>query len=265
VFAAEPGGGTDVLLPEFADLCDRLAAIARKHLEGMPPDEDDIELIHGYGKMLGRFHFYEGNSWLTPRDDFPLVTPVFSSPVGNLGQMLYAGLGRPQAIYVILPVDGTPVLHRGAVLTYREFLRPIDQTLDDRSWTVEVQSGKIPAPPDFTRSFLSPITPEEVAAIVRAGDVYPGLSAIPGRAVTRAIIEALREGESEHGDWLREELAKRAGDDDVPDLLAILETTIGNHATTSNVFHRGRNRTPRLVAAPGGAAGTASARETADG
>jgi hypothetical protein len=36
-----------------------------------------------------------------PRDDFPLVTRVYSSPI--TGSMFYVGLARPQALYVVVP------------------------------------------------------------------------------------------------------------------------------------------------------------------
>ena len=79
------------------------------------------------------------------------------------GKILYAGLGRSEALYVILDVDGKPVLHRGAVLSYREFPRPIGESVDDDSWTADVKTGNIPPPPIFTSSFRK-VTLEEQAA-----------------------------------------------------------------------------------------------------
>jgi len=149
---ATPEGRDPIkLLPQFADTCDRLAEIARKQLDGQPLDAEDAEFIQYYGQTLARFHFYDDHAWLFPQDDFPLVTPVVVSPI--TGQILYAGLSRPEALYVILDVDGHPVLHRGAVLSYREFPRPLNELLDDDSWTKDVKAGKAPPPPAFTSSF----------------------------------------------------------------------------------------------------------------
>ena len=110
------------LLPRFAHTCDRLAEIAQKELDSQMLDDEDIELIATYGETLAEFHFYDRHAWMSPQDDFPLVTPLLSNPLTD--QILYAGLGRPEALYVILDVEGEPVLHRGAVLSYREFPRP---------------------------------------------------------------------------------------------------------------------------------------------
>jgi hypothetical protein len=146
-------GSHDVpaLLAEFAPFCELLARLAAKTRDGLPPGPEDQGFIRDYGSKLARFHFYDGNSYLTPRDDFPKVTPVFFSPAKN--EILYAGVARPQSLYVIIEVGGKPVLHRGAVLSYRELRRPADQVLVDEAWREEVKAGKAPPPPGFTESF----------------------------------------------------------------------------------------------------------------
>lgn len=141
------------MLPEFAALCDDLARIASKELQGEALNQMDAELIRGYGERIAHFHFYEGNAYET-RDDFPVVTELFISSDGEgQGEMLYAGLGRPEALFVIIEVDGKPVLHRGAVLAYREFRRPLGKPLDDETWRQEIKSLNVPEPPRFTTSF----------------------------------------------------------------------------------------------------------------
>ncbi|MFO7903139.1 MAG: DUF3160 domain-containing protein [Pirellulaceae bacterium] len=210
-------------LVEFADLCDRLAAIAEKQLAGTPLSEEDVKLIKGYGKTLARFHFYGGNSYLTPRDDFPQVVPIFSSPVGNHNELLYAGLPRPEAIYVIIHVDDRPVLHRGAVLSYREFRRPIDEPLDDESWAREVRESRIPPPPTFTSSFRQTITEQEVARMLRRGKRYSNAAYIAGDMITDAMLDALMKGESEDLQWLHEQIARRVTETHLPRLLTYLE------------------------------------------
>ena len=81
-----------------------------------------------------------------------MVTRVFSSPLTS--SMLYAGVARPQALYVIIPQGKTLQLFCGAVLAYREFVRPNDPLLDDDSWREMIFKGQAPPPPPFTRSFF---------------------------------------------------------------------------------------------------------------
>jgi len=132
------------LLNDYAPVCDRLAALATKSLTDEALTEDDAKWIENYGVTLAGFSFYYGNSYEVPRDDFPMVTRVFSSPLTS--SMLYAGVARPQALYVIIPQGKTLQLFRGAVLTYREFVRPNDPLLDDDSWREMIFKGQTPPP-----------------------------------------------------------------------------------------------------------------------
>jgi len=141
------------LLNDYAPVCDRLAALATKSLTGEALTEDDGKWIENYGVTLAGFSFYYGNSYEVPRDDFPMVTRVFSSPLTS--SMLYEGVARPQALYVIIPQGKTLQLYRGAVLAYREFVRPSDPLLDDNSWREMIFKGQTPPPPPFTRSFYA--------------------------------------------------------------------------------------------------------------
>ena len=127
--------------------------MAKKSLTGTALTEEDARWIESYGVTLAGFHFYYGNSYEVPRDDFPIVTRVFSNPLTD--SMLYAGLARPQALYVIVPDGDSQQLYRGAVLTYREFVRPNTQLLDDESWREMVSKARTPPAPLFTRSFYA--------------------------------------------------------------------------------------------------------------
>jgi hypothetical protein len=137
------------LLSSFAETCDRLADLATKCRDGRALSQQDTQWIERYGTTLANYHFYYGNSFEVPTDNFPIVTRVYANPLTS--SMFYAGLTRPQALYVI--VDNQ--LYRGAVMSYREFVRPDDQLLDDDAWREVVFKGKTPPAPAFTRSFYA--------------------------------------------------------------------------------------------------------------
>jgi HEAT repeat protein len=148
------------LLNNYAPVCDRLAELAKKSLHGEALTEDDAKWIENYGVTLAGFSFYYGNSYEVPRDDFPIVTRIFSNPLTD--SMLYAGLARPQALYVIIPTGNALQLYRGAVMTYREFVQPANQPLDDQSWRELVSTGRTPPAPPFTRSFYAEASFDEL-------------------------------------------------------------------------------------------------------
>ena len=48
------------------------------------------------------------------------------------------------------------------MLTYREFVRPNDQLLDDASWRELIARGQTPPAPPFTKSFYAETTVAEL-------------------------------------------------------------------------------------------------------
>jgi HEAT repeat protein len=193
------------LLREFAPFCDKLAGLARKHLEGTVPTEEDTKWMAEYGTTLAHFQSYSGTSADTPRDDFPIVNRLYSSQTHGAG--VYAGLGRPQALYIILPYEGKLRLFRGAVMSYREFVRTNDNTLDDESWRTLARTGDVPPPPAFTRSFHAE---RDAAELIKS---YVAASA--DQQGFKETAEAL------------EELQSHVTDRDVPELIAALSKTLG--------------------------------------
>ena len=208
------------MLRSFSKVCDTLAAIARKQLAGQALTEADKEFFLKYGICLAEYHFYGGDSWVEPRDDFSMVTPVFVNPL--VGRILYAGITRPQALYVIAPVDGKPVLHLGAVLSYREFHQTARETLDDQAWIDRVSKGQAPPPPAFTASFMRGITSEEIIRQLRAGTNFADIDSHGDRDITLAMIDILDKGGHPDERWLVEHLSPRCTEANVEAMIRLV-------------------------------------------
>ncbi len=193
------------LMRDFAPVCDKLAELARKILEGAALTEADEKWIAEYGSTLARFQFFSANESEAPGDNFPIVDRVQSDPARKT--VVYAGLGRPQALYVILPGEGRLRLYRGAVMTYRTFVRTNEEPLDDQAWRAVARTGEIPPPPDFTRSsFAERNTTELIQAF--------------------AALNAEAQGYKQIAEVL-DELQSRVTDRDLPELIAALGKTQG--------------------------------------
>jgi HEAT repeat protein len=192
------------LLRDFAPFCDKLAELARKHLEETALNDDDTKWIGEYGTTLAHFQSYSGTSADTPRDDFPIVNRVQISPARD--GSFYTAVGRPQALYIILPFEGKLRLFRGAVLTYREFVRTNGEVLDDSSWRAVARTGAIPPPPSFTQSFQAERDAAELLkSFTATSDDAPDY---------KEITEAL------------DELQTRVTDRDLPELIAALDKSL---------------------------------------
>jgi hypothetical protein len=188
------------LLRDFAPVCDKLAELARKQLEGVALTEEDAKWTADYGTTLAHFQSYLGNSADSPRDDFPIINRLQANSGREAG--FYTGVGRPQAIYIILPVEGRFRLFRGAVMTYREFVRTNAEALDDDSWRALARTGEVPPPPAFTQSFYAE---RDASELIKS---FASMSA--DMQGYKEISEAL------------EELQSRVTDRDVPDLIDAL-------------------------------------------
>ena len=188
------------MLRDFVPVCDKLAELARKHKEAVALTDDDTKWMGDYGATLARFQFHAGASADPPSDDFPIVNRVQADPAGK--GVFYAGLGRPQALYIILPAGGRLRLYRGAVMTYREFVRANADPLDDDSWRAIARTGEVPPPPAFTRSFY---TERDAAELIK----------------TFASLSTDSQGYKEIAESL-EELQSRVTDRDLPELIAAL-------------------------------------------
>jgi hypothetical protein len=241
-FAAAAETKVPGLLREFATACERLEKLAAKTADGIPLTDDDSKWIRGYGAALAKFHFYDGNSYLTPLDNFPIVARVFVNPL--VDHVLHAGLGRPQALYVIVPEGNKLRLYQGAVMTYREFTRAAGEPLDDESWRAIVFRGLAPPPPLFTRSFYAEADAKELIRMIRdtprrkdfEGD-YERDKQIEQAArllLTRASTENLpdvfmllrniKPGDDDLAELLAETISRLATTNDVPKFIALLTT-----------------------------------------
>lgn len=191
------------VLHDFAPFCDKLAELARKHLDGTALTDADAEWISNYGMALESFEA-PGSSPMDPsNDDFPTVNRVRSDSAGKAA--FYAGLGLPQALYIILPAGGRLRLYRGAVLAYREFAGA-------DNIPSPAEGGQMP-PPAFTRSFR---VERDAADLIKSFTETD-----PDSRDDREMTDAM------------EELQARVTDRDLPGLIAALgklEDTMGSPA-----------------------------------
>ena len=231
------------MLRDFAPVCDRLAALARQHLDGAALTEDDQRWMGDYGMRLARLQFHAGDSPETPADDFPIVNRLQADPARK--SFFYAGLGRPQALYIILPAAGRLRLYRGAVLTYREFVRTNAEPLDDDSWRAVARTGEVPPPPAFTESFQAERNGAElIKTFTEANsdaqgykEMIEALEELQSRVTDRdlpALIAALGKFQGEAGDPVSEGIAAAIGklhwETRQRELLALLEKDDGEQA-----------------------------------
>lgn len=141
----------------FEEILTDLKRISEKELQNQKLTKDEYETIRKIGGTLEylTLSVMTGNpdTWELVNEtdkDMALVADVHTG--GN--QVLTEAVGRANEILVIVPVEGKLVLTRGAVFSYYEFLHPAADRLTDENWQKLVNTGKTPAVPVWTKSFL---------------------------------------------------------------------------------------------------------------
>ena len=91
-----------------------------------------------------------------------VVADVFTASGENVAIdnkcVLYEGVGPAYEIYVVVEIDGSLYLTRGAVLSYREFTRLLsDPRLTDEEWQQELKKSPTGGTPSWMKEIIAPV------------------------------------------------------------------------------------------------------------
>lgn len=121
------------------DLSEQLEEISRKELLEEELSDEDYELIRNYGETLRVFwkdvavELYSDDPYIRP-NDFPAAVIADIATDMESGMVLEVGTGNANVIYVVVPVDGTLRVARGAVFSYYQFPWEASDRLTDSKW-----------------------------------------------------------------------------------------------------------------------------------
>ena len=89
-----------------------------------------------------------------------LVADVYTANADNNKDkaILFEAVGDADEIYVVVEIGGYLYLTRGAVLSYREFIQPIDQPrLTDEEWQKQLENNPRKGVPEWMKSIMIPL------------------------------------------------------------------------------------------------------------
>ncbi len=141
-------------LQALEDILNRLVEFSIAELEGRELSKADYFYIKNFGEVLKPL--VEGIS-----DEKGVKTTLIADvhTDGNTNQVLEEGVGyvKLMAVAYMVP-DGRILLGAGPVFSYYEFKWPMSDRLTDEKWTEMLESKTNPAQPDWTKSFVHPVT-----------------------------------------------------------------------------------------------------------
>lgn len=147
----------------------KLGDIAVKELSGQELDESDNYIITG---CLGMIEcMYADSSWSRPEGEMPKVPVVAAVSGGVGGNILEAGVGDVDRIYVVVPLEGQFEIAQGGVFSYYEFSQPRDNRLTDDEWRAKLAGGGVEMPL-WASNFVMPGGHTIESLFFRVGDIY---------------------------------------------------------------------------------------------
>lgn len=172
--------GRRLLTPSLTESFERLESligflrdVSVKELAGEPLTGEENNKIRFYGHSLESMMLstMEGDpvKWFAITSETDKNMACIADVHTSLGTCLEEGVGLANEIFVVVPVQGKLYLTRGAVFSYYEFTHPASQRLTDEAWQEMLNKSRAPAPPEWTRSFVS--GPKE--AVPRPEQVFP--------------------------------------------------------------------------------------------
>lgn len=156
-------------IKEMAEFC---RDISKKELNGGKITDEEynqIEIIGSTVENISLELVSEDNEMLQGWSDVvstdkkvAVVADVFTASGENVAIdnkcVLYEGVGPAYEIYVVVEIDGSLYLTRGAVLSYREFTRLLsDPRMTDEEWQEELKKSPTGGTPSWMNEIIAPV------------------------------------------------------------------------------------------------------------
>ena len=147
---------TKETLEILESLAIQLKDIAIKELQEEKLSDEEYDLIRSFGGQLEHLWLeamkdkgiVDSNS--TYENPASLIADVASDPNG---EVLEVATGFVNNIFVIVPVDGSLRIAKGAVFSFHEFAWPIDDRLTDEKWIEMLREEQAPPQPAWTGDY----------------------------------------------------------------------------------------------------------------
>ena len=147
-----------------------LLHVSEMELEGKPLSDEDYDQIKCIGATFENIsldlirqpdQYLQGWSDVEGADKkVALVADVYTANADNNPEkaILFEAVGNADEIYVIVEIDGYLYLTRGAVLSYREFTKPLgEQRLTDEEWQQQLEQNPRKGVPEWMNRIIVPL------------------------------------------------------------------------------------------------------------
>jgi hypothetical protein len=147
-----------------------LLSVSEKELAGKELNDEEYDQLQYVGAIFENISLdlvREPDQYLMGWSDVQgadkkvaLVADVYTANADNNPNksILFEAVGDADEIYVIVEIGGYLYLTRGAVLSYREFIQPIDMPrLTDEEWQEQLEKNPRKGVPDWMKRIIVPL------------------------------------------------------------------------------------------------------------
>jgi hypothetical protein len=160
----------------FAEKLAILKGIAKKQLAQKKLSESETEFLKKIVEFEDRASgkrtysgwyfglFYKGHQDSKKRDAIvaDVHTDVPDPIMRDPGCVLHQGVGNVDLLMIAVDNGEDKMVYVGPVLSHYEFEMPGVSRKSDSEWLNDIKIGKVPPRPNWTNSYLVPLTPEEM-------------------------------------------------------------------------------------------------------
>lgn len=140
-------------LDAFYTLLVDLKGIAEKELRNQAFSEDEAAVLSGIGQRLAYIDALTAAGTAQGGSTPPVAVDAYTDR--KTLETLTEATGYPVLYHVIVPYQGGLYYTEGVGFSYYEFRRPSDESLSDEAWRDMLVSGRAPALPAWTGTFLA--------------------------------------------------------------------------------------------------------------
>ena len=99
-----------------------------------------------------------------PDKSVAIVADIYTSNAMNNPNkgILHVATGFVNDLYVLVEIEGYLYLTKGAVLSYHEFVKPLNERLTDEEWQKMLDDGQAPDVPEWMKEIIVPINPPKM-------------------------------------------------------------------------------------------------------
>ena len=154
----------------LGDMAYFLLTASNKELKGELLSDEEYDQIQHVGATCeyislellreGEHYLQEWSDVQGPERNIAIIADVYTANADNNPKksVLYAGVGQADEIYVMVEIHGYLYLTRGAVFSYRELTRPLnEQRMTDEEWQQRLEKDARQGVPEWMQPIIVPL------------------------------------------------------------------------------------------------------------